>query len=60
MKRLPDWEIKLAEFLKEKGVVDIVVERKEMRDTVARVIDLLMRKQDPAKVIPIDRNLNKN
>ncbi len=49
-----------AEFLKEKGVVDIVVERKEMRDTVARVIDLLMRKQDPAKVIPIDRRLNKN
>jgi len=43
-----------AEFLKKHGVVDIVVERKELRSKLKTVIDLLMRKQDPAKIIPID------
>lgn len=39
-----------AEYLKEHGMVDMVVPRKELRDTIIRLLDLLMRKDRAAKV----------
>ena len=39
-----------AEYLKDHGMVDMVTHRKELHDTIARVLDLLMRKDRAAKV----------
>jgi acetyl-CoA carboxylase carboxyl transferase subunit beta len=41
--KLPD-DFQTAEYLREHGMVDIVVPRHEMRDTIARIIGLLMNK----------------
>ncbi len=37
-----------SEFLLEKGFLDLVVSRKELRDTLARIIDMLMSQQGKA------------
>ncbi len=42
-----------SEYLRDHGMVDIVVHRKELRETLARLVDLLRRKQPPAEVIPL-------
>ncbi len=39
-----------AEYLKDHGMVDMVVHRKDLHDTIARLLDLLMRKDRAAKV----------
>ena len=39
-----------AEYLKEHGMVDMVVPRKELRDTIIRLLDILMRKDRTAKI----------
>ncbi len=45
-----------AEYLLEHGMVDIVVRRSELRDTLARVLDLLRRPLPPAEIVdlPLD------
>lgn len=45
---LPD-DFQTAEYLKEHGIVDIVVPRNEMHETVSRILDLLMVKKQDAK-----------
>ena len=42
-----------AEYLLEHGVVDMVVPRKELRDTLVRVIRLLREPHPSAEVVPI-------
>ena len=42
-----------SEFLKDHGIVDIVVPRPELRDTLIRVIDLLSNKEPGGKVVPL-------
>ncbi|MEL7482092.1 MAG: acetyl-CoA carboxylase carboxyltransferase subunit beta [Pseudomonadota bacterium] len=42
-----------AEFLREKGVIDIVVDRREMKDTLARVIGHLVPKRRRKNDVPI-------
>ena len=42
-----------AEYLRDHGMVDIVVHRKELRETLARLVDLLRQKQPPAEVVPL-------
>ncbi|WP_374443685.1 acetyl-CoA carboxylase, carboxyltransferase subunit beta [Stella sp.] len=41
-----------AEYLLEHGMVDMVVPRRELRQTLIRVLDLLHRRQPPAEVLP--------
>jgi acetyl-CoA carboxylase carboxyl transferase subunit beta len=45
-------EFQSAEFLHEHGMVDMVVPRKELRETLARLLGHLMRPNPPAEVIP--------
>jgi acetyl-CoA carboxylase carboxyl transferase subunit beta len=42
-----------SEYLLEHGMVDIVVHRKELRETLARIVDLLRRRQPLAEVVPL-------
>jgi acetyl-CoA carboxylase carboxyl transferase subunit beta len=42
-----------AEYLLEHGMVDMVVERKQLRATLARVIRLLMQPPESAEVVPL-------
>jgi acetyl-CoA carboxylase carboxyl transferase subunit beta len=42
-----------SEYLLEHGMVDIVVPRAELRATLARVVDMLRRKQLPAEIVPL-------
>ena len=42
-----------AEYLLEHGMVDMVVPRKELRETLARIISLLRYKTPPAEIIPL-------
>ncbi|MFI4988896.1 MAG: acetyl-CoA carboxylase, carboxyltransferase subunit beta [Alphaproteobacteria bacterium] len=42
-----------AEYLLEHGMVDMVVPRKELRETIMRVLSLLMNRQPPAPVVPL-------
>jgi acetyl-CoA carboxylase carboxyl transferase subunit beta len=42
-----------AEYLLEHGMVDMVVPRKELRDTLARIIALLRHKMPPAEIVPL-------
>jgi acetyl-CoA carboxylase carboxyl transferase subunit beta len=42
-----------SEYLLEHGKVDIVVHRKELRETLARIVDLLRRRQPLAEVVPL-------
>jgi len=42
-----------AENLLEHGMVDMVVPRKELRETIVRVLSLLMNRQAPATVVPL-------
>jgi acetyl-CoA carboxylase carboxyl transferase subunit beta len=37
-----------AEFLVEKGALDMIVDRRELRDTLARMLAMLMRQPAPA------------
>ncbi len=39
-----------AEYLKEHGMVDMVTHRKDLRDTIIRLLDLLMRKDRASKI----------
>jgi acetyl-CoA carboxylase carboxyl transferase subunit beta len=42
-----------AEYLLEHGMVDIVVQRGELKSTLARLVDLLCRREPSAAVIPL-------
>jgi acetyl-CoA carboxylase carboxyl transferase subunit beta len=42
-----------SEYLLEHGMVDIVVHRKELRETLGRIVDLLCRKQPSAEVVQL-------
>jgi len=42
-----------AEYLLEHGMVDMVVPRAKLRDTMVRLLDLLYRKQPPPVVVPL-------
>jgi acetyl-CoA carboxylase carboxyl transferase subunit beta len=42
-----------AEYLLEHGMVDMVVHRRELRETLARLVDLLRRKQPGAEVVAL-------
>ena len=42
-----------AEYLLEHGLVDMVVPRRELRDTVARVISLLRQRETPGQVVAL-------
>lgn len=42
-----------AEYLKDHGVVDMVVPRKELRETLIRVIDLLRNREPGADVVTL-------
>ncbi len=42
-----------AEYLLEHGMVDIVVPRKDLRETLARIVGLLRRKTPPAEIVPL-------
>ena len=44
-----------AEYLYDHGMVDMVVRRHELRDTIARVLDLLMNRTPAAPVVPLTR-----
>jgi acetyl-CoA carboxylase carboxyl transferase subunit beta len=43
----------LTASLLEHGVVDLVVHRAKLRETLARVIGLLRRKDPPAEIVPL-------
>jgi acetyl-CoA carboxylase carboxyl transferase subunit beta len=45
-------EFQSAEYLHEHGMVDLVVPRKELRETLIRLLGHLMRPNPPAEVIP--------
>jgi acetyl-CoA carboxylase carboxyl transferase subunit beta len=42
-----------SEYLLEHGMVDMVVQRRELRDTLVRLIALLRRPEPPAQVVPL-------
>jgi len=42
-----------AEYLLEHGMVDMVVERRDLHDTLARLLDLLCRRVPPPPVVPL-------
>jgi acetyl-CoA carboxylase carboxyl transferase subunit beta len=42
-----------SEYLLEHGMVDMVVPRKDLRDTLARIVSLLRHKTPPAEIIPL-------
>jgi acetyl-CoA carboxylase carboxyl transferase subunit beta len=42
-----------AEYLLEHGMIDMVVHRRELRDTLARLVDLLRRKQPAAEIVAL-------
>ncbi|KZD12235.1 acetyl-CoA carboxylase, carboxyltransferase subunit beta [Oceanibaculum pacificum] len=44
-----------AEYLQEHGMVDLVVPRKEMRDTLARILGLLRDRKPTARIVPLPR-----
>jgi acetyl-CoA carboxylase carboxyl transferase subunit beta len=50
--KLPDG-FQRSEYLLEHGMIDMVVKRHDLKDTLARVIDLLMRKSPGAEIVPI-------
>ena len=45
-----------AEYLLDHGMVDMVVARSELRDTLIRVIGLLQSPMPPAEVVPLERD----
>ncbi|SRR5579883_1585668 len=42
-----------AEYLLEHGMIDMVVTRRELRDTIARIINLLRHREPPAQIVPL-------
>jgi acetyl-CoA carboxylase carboxyl transferase subunit beta len=42
-----------SEYLLEHGMVDLVVQRRDLRDTLVRLIGLLRRPEPPAQVVPL-------
>lgn len=42
-----------AEYLRDHGMVDMVVHRHQLRNTIARVIDLLRRTRPAAEIVPL-------
>jgi acetyl-CoA carboxylase carboxyl transferase subunit beta len=42
-----------AEYLLEHGMVDMVVPRRDLRDTIARIIDLLRRREPPTPIVTL-------
>ncbi len=47
-----------AEYMLEHGMVDIVVHRKDLRGTLGRIIDLLVRRTPSAEIVPLDAVAN--
>jgi len=45
-----------AEYLLEHGMIDMVVHRRDLRDTLARILSLLCHRDPPAAIIPIAAN----
>jgi len=45
-----------AEYLLEHGMIDMVVHRRDLRDTLARILSLLCRRDPPAAIVPITTN----
>jgi len=43
-----------SEFLLEHGAVDMIVDRRELRDAIARLLAKLMKKPEPAESAPAD------
>jgi len=43
-----------AEYLRDHGMVDMVVDRRELHDTLARLIGLFQQPAPPATVVPVD------
>jgi len=50
--KLPDG-FQRSEYLLEHGMVDMVIPRRELHDTLARLLDLLCRTAPPAPVVPL-------
>jgi acetyl-CoA carboxylase carboxyl transferase subunit beta len=50
--QLPDG-FQRAEYLKEHGIVDMVVPRHELRDTLINLIDLLRNRTPEAEIVPL-------
>ncbi|MEK9645345.1 MAG: acetyl-CoA carboxylase, carboxyltransferase subunit beta [Alphaproteobacteria bacterium] len=50
--KLPDG-FQRAEYLLEHGMVDMVVPRAEMAETVGRLLNLLMRRAPPTEIVPL-------
>ncbi|MEH6629648.1 MAG: acetyl-CoA carboxylase, carboxyltransferase subunit beta [Halopseudomonas aestusnigri] len=48
-----------AEYLLEHGMVDMVVHRHEMRETLIRIFNLLTQKGPAAEILPLPENLEK-
>ncbi len=42
-----------AEYLLDHGMIDMVVHRRDLRETIVRLIDLLRRKTPPAEVVTL-------
>lgn len=45
-----------AEYLLEHGMVDMVVHRRDLRDTIVRLLKLLREKTPPAEVVPLPKS----
>ena len=45
-----------AEYLLEHGMIDMVVHRRDLRDTLARILSLLCHRDPPAAIVPIAAN----
>ena len=43
-----------AEFLQEKGAVDMIVSRRDMRDELARLIALMLKVDEPVEIVSHD------
>jgi acetyl-CoA carboxylase carboxyl transferase subunit beta len=46
-----------AEYLLEHGMVDLVVPRRELRETVVRIVGLLRRREPQAQIVPLPARL---
>ena len=48
-----------SEFLQEHGAIDLIVDRREMRETISRLLGLLVKKSDPSPTIEPDEVITK-
>ena len=62
---LPD-EFQTAEYVKDHGGIDLVIERKYLRSTIGTLLSVLLKKKetqantDASNVVTIDRSLQKS